>query len=192
MSQPTVWQLELGRKAVHLSLVVLPVWIWAVPAPWNHRGLVLAFLIVLAVDVLRLRIAPLHRAFDRRIGGYLRVNEHRGLISVHYMTGSAAFLAWVAPPAIAALAVASLVFGDAAAALVGRRWGRPRIGRKSLEGSAACFVVCLLLGLALLPGRPLVAAAAALVTTVIEASWLPVDDNLAVPLATAAVIAWLL
>jgi dolichol kinase len=179
---------EVGRKAVHLATIVLPLWMYWAPAPWTWRGPLLAFIAVLGFDLLRLRWGPLHRLLDERVGAYLRPSEHRRLISVHYLTSAAVLLAWSVPPAIGATALLYLVAGDAAAALVGRRFGRHRLGRKSLEGSLACFAVCLGLGALLLPGRPLAVLGGALVATLVEALPLPVDDNLSVPLLGAAAL----
>ena len=191
MTSTEAWRREVGRKAVHVSMMVLPLWIYFAPPPWSARGPVLAFLALLSVDVLRLGSPAVHRWFEVRIGAYLRPDEHRGLIRMHWLSGAAALLAMAAPPAVAALAMADLVFGDAAAALVGRRWGRRRRGGKSLEGSAACFAVCVAAGLLILPGAWAAVLVSALVATGIEAAPLPVDDNLAVPLGAAAVLLWI-
>ena len=80
------------------------------------------------------------------------------------------------------------VCGDAAAALIGRRFGRHpyAVGRarKSLEGSAAFFVVALLV-CAVFPRAESVAAIAAfaLATTLAEALAGDGFDNAAIPLA---------
>jgi dolichol kinase len=186
------WRHEAGRKAVHLSMAALPAWIYWVPPPWTARGPVLAFLGILAIDVLRLRSAPIGRFLAPLIDAYLRPDERRGLIRVHWMTGAAALLACVAPPAIAAVAVADVVFGDAAAALVGRRYGRHRVGRKSIEGSVACWCTCFAVAALAFPGQPGAAAGSALVATLVEALPLPVDDNWTMPLAAAGALALLL
>jgi dolichol kinase len=179
---------EAGRKAVHLATIVLPAWMYWVPPPWSWRGPLLAFLVVLGIDVLRLRWQPLHRRLEARIGSYLRPAERRQLISVHYLTCAAVLLAWSVPQAVGAAALGYLVVGDAAAALVGRRFGRHRFGSKSLEGSLACLVSCLALGALLLPDRPQAVLGGALVATVSEALPLPLDDNLSVPLLSAAAL----
>jgi dolichol kinase len=182
---------EAWRKAVHLSTVVLPVWVYWAPWPWTWRGPLLAFLGVLAVDVARLSWPEVGKRFDARVGPYLRDHEASGLVSVHALTGTATLLALLAPPGIAASALLYLVVGDAAAALVGRRFGRRRLGRKSLEGSLACLVVCLGVGVVLLPGHRVAIVGGALAATVAEALPWPVDDNWSVPLIGAAVLALL-
>jgi CDP-diglyceride synthetase len=89
-------------------------------------------------------------------------------------------------PAVAAVLVAGV--GDAAAAVVGKRWGRLRYpGGKSVEGSLVFFLVVLAIGRVLLPDAgiaPLLALAAVL--TLVEAPALTVDDNLYLPPAAAA------
>ena len=187
--KPASTRQELGRKAVHVAMGVIPATIAWAPPPWSWRGPVFAFCAILAFDVARLLHPGLRRWATHRIGSALRPREHHGLISVHYLTGAAVLLSWLLPPALAATALGNLVFGDAAGALVGRRWGRHRIGDKSLEGSAACLVACGLVGWVLLPERPLAVVAAAIVATVIEALPMPVDDNWSVPLAAGAVLA---
>jgi dolichol kinase len=179
---------EIGRKSVHLSTIVLPICMYWAPQPWVWRGPLLAFLVVLGIDVLRLGHAPTRRWFDARLGSYLRPSERQRLISVHYLTCAALLLALCVPQGIAAAALAYLVVGDAAAAVVGRRFGRHRLGSKSLEGSLACFLCCVALGAFLLPHRTVAVLGGALVATVVEALPLPVNDNLSVPLLSAAAL----
>jgi dolichol kinase len=180
------WRQELGRKAVHLGMMILPLWTYVAPEPWNWRGPFLAFLAFLTVDGVRLRSARAHGAFAQRIGDYLRADEARGPIRIHELTAAAALLAFMVPPAIAATAVAYAVFGDAAAALVGRRFGGG--AAKSVPGSLACLATCIAIGAALLPGRPLAIAVGAAVATLVEAAPLPVDDNITVPLLAAVAL----
>jgi len=188
---PLAGRQEVGRKLLHLATGVLPATIAWAPAPWSWRGPLLAFCVVLGLDIARLLHPGVRRWAARLVGGALKPGEHDGFISVHYLTGAAALLSFCLPPALAATAVAHGVFGDAAAALVGRRWGRHRLGRKSLEGSVACLLSCLLVGWMLLPERPGAFLVAAIVSTVIEVLPLPVDDNWSVPLASGAILAWL-
>ncbi len=191
MSQGVSWPHEVWRKAFHLSTLALPVWIVWAPESWRLRGLLFAFFFFLAVDLLRLRWRPFRRLLHRRIAGSLRASESHRLVSSHYLTFAACLLAWRLPPAVAAAALVMPILGDAAAALVGRRFGRFRIGRKSVEGSAACFLVCALGGWFFLRGEPAAVVLAALVATVVEALPSLVDDNLSMPLASALVL-WIM
>jgi len=104
-------------------------------------------------------------------------------------------------PYILAAGIIPLAYGDAAASLVGQKFGKHRynvLGRKSLEGSVGMFIVCFLI-LATgylffgypyaLPISNFIAAtfAVAVVATVFEAITPKGLDNLTVPLGSAIV-----
>ena len=113
------------------------------------------------------------------------------------------FLALTGRPEMGAVGVAVLGFADPAAALVGRRFGtHPLVNGRTLEGSAAFFLVGVLAvsvvltflhpGLAMGWRLGVVAGGAALVGTLAELFSFRVDDNLSIPLATGAATAALL
>lgn len=113
------------------------------------------------------------------------------------MTTASALCVLLFPATVAAAALLMQMIGDAAAALVGRRYGRTRYpgSPKSAEGSAAFFAAALASATPLLwwpaadPGgrlTPLVLVAGALAATVTEAVRLPLNDNLRVPLVAGA------
>ena len=104
-------------------------------------------------------------------------------------------LAALIPGPAAMLGVIALGLGDPMAALVGRRWGSIRIGAgRSLEGSAAFVGITVLAGVAYLLvytsaglGPALLLAAVAGLSGAAAELWVrKVDDNLAIPLVTAA------
>lgn len=77
------------------------------------------------------------------------------------------------------------VFADAFAAIIGINFGKHKIlGKKTLEGSTACFITALLCLNYFYPIQ--IAIIAALVATIIEL--IPLDDNLWVPLFTATAL----
>lgn len=86
------------------------------------------------------------------------------------------------------------VFGDAASAIIGTKWGSIKlIGKKSLQGSLAHLSICLLLGFALanLPGFTLpilLILVGASVATIVELIPIPIDDNLTIPVITGVVM----
>lgn len=114
--------------------------------------------------------------------------------------GVAATAAVLPDPACYAWAVATVAVGDVAACAAGRRWGGAGWtlpgGTKTWAGSAAFFVTALAVGLALLaaPGGGVraglgTALAVAGLTTVAEAVSPRGLDNVAIPLAAAALLA---
>lgn len=82
------------------------------------------------------------------------------------------------------------VFGDASSAIFGTKYGKTKLfGKKTLEGSLAFLVSCLILGyfLMLLPNLFLpfsLILLAAFVATIVELLPIPIDDNLTIPLIT--------
>ncbi len=101
------------------------------------------------------------------------------------------------PKYVTIVSITLWVFGDAAAALVGRRFGRHRVGDRTLEGSVGFLTAALLAAAAIprlqgLAGEYWICAGAALVGTVVELlSRDPVEDNLSVPLSIGGTV-WLL
>ena len=84
--------------------------------------------------------------------------------------------------AVAVAALSFVIVGDTFAALIGRKFGRHRFGRKSLEGSLGCLAGTLLVAL-LAPGLSLtVGLTGAVVATVVEALSNKIDDNISVPI----------
>ena len=69
------------------------------------------------------------------------------------------------------------------AALVGRAIGRVRIFGKTLEGSLACLVSCLIIGWLIPELTWQMTVVGALMATLIELLPIPLDDNLRIPLA---------
>ena len=177
------WEPEAARKASHVAVggtcLALP-WLFADDAP------VLALAVVACGGLIALRTVPWLRA---RFGSALH-----GIARLSY--GEFAFVGGVALAFVLAhddrpaylAAILALSCGDAIAALVGRRFGRHRYGvgraRKSLEGSAAFFVVAVLVCAVLPRAETVVAVAAfALATTLAEALAGDGFDNVAIPVA---------
>ena len=146
----------------------------------------------LGLDLARLRVERLNRAFLRWLAPLLKSDEGRRVTGATYMAMSAlaVFLLFDRTVAVAALLFLSL--GDPAAALVGRRMPGPRIFGKSPVGTAAFIAVSwAVVGVLVATGVVdyhwgLMAGAVA--AGVVELAPLPVDDNLTVPIAAGAVM----
>ena len=182
---------ELRRKAIHLSLLVLPLDLLFEVLPWPRgRGpwtlllLVLAFG-ALALDVLRLQEQRVKRLFRDILGGMLREHEEMGLLGSTYLLLAALLAVGLFPRPVAAAALGFTVLGDGFAAIVGKAWGRTRIFRKTLEGAAGGLAACLVWGTFLAATGHLpwgVALVGALVASLAELLPIPLDDNLAMTL----------
>ncbi|MDP6782305.1 MAG: hypothetical protein QGG56_01860 [Dehalococcoidia bacterium] len=91
--------------------------------------------LTLLIEAVRLRYKPVQRLVSGLVA--VKRRESRGISSSTYLLlGTlAAFILFPAP--IAAAGVLFIAVADQAASMVGERWGRHRLGRKSLEGSLA-------------------------------------------------------
>ena len=187
---------EAWRKALHGFALLLPV-AMAV-AGRRHSMLFLVPLATLAVvcDVLRVRSAGFSTFVQRFFGFLLRAEERQPLGGPITLTGgawvlvSAALLTIIFPVRIAVAALAMSLVSDAAAALVGRRYGRTTWsgGARTHEGSLA-FLVAGVAVMALLPTVIFWKGALSVVAaTLAEIPRGFLNDNLRVPMVAALVL----
>ncbi|OIO05693.1 MAG: hypothetical protein AUJ52_13435 [Elusimicrobia bacterium CG1_02_63_36] len=184
---------EFKRKTFHcLSLVYLGIYLrWG---RWPSAAVLCAWIpIEGAVEFFRLRRPELNALLMKSFGGIHRESEIGRISGIFWTTlGCLGTIALFGerPPVVCA-AIAYLAFGDGVAALAGRAWGTWKWpwfgGKKSVQGSTACFAACGVSGWAagLPPSALFVGAAAA---TVLELLPLPIDDNFWIPLLSAAVV----
>jgi dolichol kinase len=202
---------EIARKLLHLFALLMPAGIYYIPQfglAWWVPTLILGILFVgsVIVEKVRMRNPLVQSLFYKFAGSMLRKEEKHNITGSTWVIG-AAFICSIIfnnDPWIAFVVLFLFVLGDAVAALVGMSIGRIKIGKKSLEGSAACFTLCMIFFFAVFPfipgllpgGRvvPLVAIVVALTITIFEliplrvAPKLIINDNLAVPVIAGLVL----
>lgn len=189
---------ELLRKSTHLAGLIFP--ILYVFLNRQYMIVIVGSLTAFAICVeIAKWVFPSFRAmFLQYLKLLLRTHEKQGAITgaTYYLTG--VFLCIVIfDKSVAIACILFIILGDTAAALVGKRWGRTKlIGKKSLEGSAACFVVCSLITLLLINPivgntdaiNPIVCIMGAFIATLTELLPLRIDDNLTVPLISGVIM----
>jgi dolichol kinase len=89
------------------------------------------------------------------------------------------------PFGIASSACAMLAVGDSLSTLVGKKFGKHKIGKKTFEGSLACFLGSLAAGLFFV--APLIALAGALTACLAEL-FSKINDNLTIPVVSGLVM----
>jgi len=149
----------------------------------------LLFLVVLAVDITRLRVPAFNQFIQTRLSSFIRKNEANKITgTAPYVLGIGLTLLFYRTD-IATAAICFLAFGDVAATTVGERYGRTKIvGDKSLEGTLAFAVIAVASGLALTVAgvrlAPGLIVAGAMVAAGVELVPLRVNDNLVIPVVS--------
>ncbi len=192
---------ELRRKSIHLAGLIVPVVYLFMDKPTILFFVCILTGVAIAVELAKW-LSPHFRAFFfTALMPLLRTHERQGAITgaTYYLISTLlCIFFFYKQPAI--VCIFFMVLGDTSAALVGKMWGRMKLtGQKSLEGSAACFIVCTATaifffsflfdsGVQLQPefSSLVVALVGASVATIVELLPLRVDDNLTVPLISGA------
>lgn len=183
-----------ARRLWHFSGAIFPLTLWLFPQTRSLLlvGIGILFLAVLFGEIVRFAYPPLNDWLVERLKGALKEDERNKPTGTFYFLLSTWTCIFFFSSPVAAAAVLDLTFGDQAASWVGKKWGRRKWGtkEKSWVGSLACFLVCGLINLIILPWWA--ALGGALGATLVEALFPWKDDNLTVPLGAALVMQTLL
>ncbi len=194
------YRAELLRKSLHLLALVIP-------ASMLYLGKTTSLLILvpfcgLAIftEIARVRFQTVADIVETIFGGMMRNHERPAIGDAVVINGAtwvlltATLLVVIFPVEVAACAMIMFMIGDAAAALVGRRFGKTHwFGTsKTVEGSLA-FLATALGILLLFDILPLpYSLAVAIFAAALELIPLRINDNLYVPLLSASLIYCLL
>lgn len=175
---------EFKRKIFHyLALVYMGLYAF-LPRSLVLGFLSLAFLLASGVEFLRLRRPEINALLLNKFGGIHRPEEIMAPSGIFWtLAGSWLTMLVFTNRRIVLAAMGFLVFGDAAAALCGQRWGRrrwPKNPLKTYEGSFAFAGISAAWAMLFL--RWPVALLSAAAGAAIEALPLPWNDNFWIPL----------
>lgn len=188
---------ELGRKALHLLALSIPLGMWWLGMPVALYVLAPAALLAVTADVARAYSESFNALIRWIFGSLMRAQELPAVRTGVRFNGAtcvligAALMAVLFPLRVAVPVLTMTMLADAAAALVGRRLGRHPWGTlaATVEGTGA-FVVT---GLAVMACFPAVSFSPALAGVLAgagaEALPLPVNDNIRVPVVAGLVVA---
>jgi len=179
---------ELPRRLWHifggLSLAIAGL---LVPENIFLPALISATVAFLVLELARLRFPQVNRRFLTWFHPLLREKEASTLTGTAYFSMAAVIVFIFCDKSIAVVALTFVAVGDPIAGMVGERWGKLRMKDKSLVGSGACLLSCLVAGAILSAitdvALPLVVVGA-LCATLMEFLSLRINDNLTVPLVS--------
>ncbi len=186
MSSPP---LQPARATLHAVFGILPLFYWLTGL---SRPAMLALSLALAGVYIVLDAARLAwPAWNRRVlvtfPALVRAGEATRFTGASYSLLALVVAVWAFPAAVVAAAFLYHSVGDTAAGWIGRRYGRHRLGEKSLEGTAALVLCGSAAAWAVVGGWPACVGAAAAGLAELA---LPLEDNLSVPLV-GGTAAWL-
>lgn len=179
---------DFFRKIIHIGNAVIPItYLVIVTDRWSLVWILLALVLFsIFIELGRNRQRWIGSFFARYLNFMLKPEEIQGhWTGATWVFTGALLTILLFPKTLAILALLYMSFGDTTAALVGKSIGRPRIGRKSLEGFFAGLVICLVLAWFFPAISWPVRFVGAITAMVVELLPIPVDDNLSIPVLSA-------
>ncbi len=147
----------------------------------------------IVLELSRRRFPRLNEWFMAQTSVLLKESESSRVLGSTYMAAASLIVFLFFDKEIAILALMYIAVGDPLAGVVGKRYGRVKVGSKSVEGTLAFAVGAGGVGCALIAAgldMPYwVALGGAGVGALVELLPSPVDDNLTVP-AMSGVVMW--
>jgi diacylglycerol kinase (CTP) len=153
-------------------------------------------------DLIRISVPASNAFFPfTLLNKIMRDHERHQLSGTCYFSLGCTIAITLFPPAVATTSIIWLVLGDMSAALIGVSCGGDivvvkmgRGGKKSMEGSAAMFVVCVVVGMVAFSGRYLneyPVFLGALTATIVELyEPFQINDNLSIPVISSLALQW--
>jgi len=187
-----IQQTEYYRKIIHVFNLAIP---FTYLFFFESRFQILCILVPLTVfaiviEYLRGHSVIIKKIFDNFLISMLRLHEMDGKYTgaTWVFIGSTLTVA-IFPKEIAVISLIYMCIGDTVAGLVGRKYGKMKFYDKTIEGSLAGLIVCLLSGYLVQLSLPLIVVfSGAFAAMFIELLPISIDDNISVPLFAGTIM----
>jgi diacylglycerol kinase (CTP) len=138
--------LHISRKIWHIcGIVMIALLMQHLATKDSLFYLAVAGLIIIPFDILRLKRPDLNQHIVRTFKIIIRIEEVATISGTSFLIVGSFLVVLLYPKPVAVLAMLLLAFGDPASSTFGVLFGKDKIwGRKSLQGSLACFTICTL------------------------------------------------
>jgi dolichol kinase len=178
---------EILRKSIHLFAIIFPVSYMVLTKRTLIVGLGIATVLTLGVEMLRFRWARFSRWFQGAVGSLLREHERTGLTGATTLIIGSFVTVLLFDRWIAMVALFFLVVSDAFGALVGSLWGKHSLfGEKTVEGCGVFLLTAVGIIFLLPDGHVLIGLTGVVVALLIDVLVERIDDNLTIPVGSAA------
>jgi len=194
------YRVELIRKGIHFCSLSIPVVYYFIEKSTALMILVPLTFAFLVVDLARYYHGPTAAWFYATFGWLLRTREQdharKRLNGATFVLLSAIICIIIFPKIITVTAFAVLIISDSVAALVGRKFGKRPLFKKTTEGTLAFFLSAIVVVM-LSPkleyhfGEYVIGVVGGAVGAVVEAVSIKLDDNLTIPISIGITM-WML
>ena len=180
---------EIVRKLIHILSII-----FAISLILFGRDLILLPLIILSAififfDYTRIKFTWVHNLYNKFFRQITRPNEKYTLTGASFTFIGVTLTILLFSESAAFIGLLFLSMGDSMGALIGRKYGKTRFGRKSIEGSFAFFLSCTLTAILITSIPIIIILCTAIFATFLEAVKLPkLDDNITIPIGSAFLI----
>ena len=183
---------EYFRKIIHIFNLVIP---FTYLFFFGSRFQALRILVPLTVFAIIIEYLRVHSVIIKKLFGDFLIS----MLRLHEMDGKYTGATWVFigstitiaifPKEIAVISLIYMCIGDTVAGLVGRKFGKIKFYDKTIEGSLAGLIFCLLSGYLVQLSLPIeVVISGAFAAMFIELLPISIDDNLSVPLFAGTIM----
>ncbi len=188
------YQLKIWRKLLHISSAWIGfVYIYSnIKTDTAEYSLICASLLLVVMDLLRIYNKSF-KLFITKIFKKLFIDRDNGRLNsaTWYIISAAIGMILFGNDKnrlIAGLPILYLAFGDTAASILGKKFGRKKIPilRGTWIGTLSCFITCFIINLFYLNLTVSIITAAA--ASIAEALPIPIDDNISMVLISATVL----
>lgn len=190
--EPSGVMTEFRRKVFHLLGLALPLSYHLSLLQHEQVIFITALLLLgsLTVEIVRMRTQPLPM-FELTMRRALRRTEQTAMAAYVYWLAGALVTFFFFGKAIATTVITASLLADTSSAVVGTGMGRHSIPwnrQKSVEGTLAGALTTLLMVLLFTNFNLILGAASAASFAVLDATRIPLDDNLTLPIVLGIVL----
>ena len=197
MQLATKKQPHIARKLWHALGVGAVAWLYYILPYTVSLGLVSGFSILfIGLDFLRFKVPAFKNLVTKIMGVFMRKEELNRPTGMSFMCLGFWLLILLFDKDVALLTMLFVMLGDPVAAYIGTKYGKDKIGDKTVQGFLACFAVCVIVSFVFLRLSDFsssrlvyVSLLAALIGSGSELVQIPkVDDNLSMPVISGLLL----